>query len=588
VDAHYSDGRVEDVTRRAEFSLGEEGYLQVTSSGLVTALDLPGQGAVLVRYQGQVGLFRATIPCGLEPVELTRPPVKNFIDRHVFTRLDLLGIPSSRLAPDAEFLRRVSLDICGTPPTAAEAERFLDDSDPGKREKLIDRLLERPECASFFSLFWADLLRNRRGGENRAAPLTIGFHRWIYESLLSNKSFDRFVKEVLCAEGSVADNPPVAWYRSLENPKELVDDTGQVFLGIRFQCARCHHHPFEKWGQDDYWSFANFFSRLSRKNDRLSRAFTISRSRGTSSLSDDEPTSASYRKTYRGLKLPGGPALVESTDEDPRERLWEWMVAPEQLLLAREVVNRYWKHFLGRGIVEPEDDLRETNPPSNPELLDALASDFARSGYDLRHLVRTICGCSTYQASAVPVEVMLPTGEKRTNLHDRQNFSRFQPRRLPAEVLLDALDRVTGAKTRFQGVLREARAIDLPDESARSYFLDVFGKPDRSSACACERSGDASLSQVLHLLNSREVQEKLAAGEGRAALLARDSRPDAEKVRELFLWAFARKPTPEEEEKALLHLSREPKEKGADGGGRKVWEDLLWVLINSKEFLFNR
>jgi len=211
------------------------------------------------------------------------------------------------------------------------------------------------------------------------------------------------------------------------------------------------------------------------------------------------------------------------------------MVAPENLLLAREVVNRYWKHFLGRGIVEPEDDLRDTNPPSNPELLDALASDFARSGYDLRHLVRTICSSATYGLSSVPIEATLPSGEKRTNLHDRQNFSRFQPRRLPAEVLLDALDQVTGAKTRFQGVLREARAIDLPDESSRSYFLDVFGKPDRSSACACERSGDSTLSQVLHLLNSREVQGKLDSGEGRAALLAKDPRSDREKVRELFL-----------------------------------------------------
>ena len=535
----------------------------------------------MVRYKGHIGLFRAMIPSGLDISSLPRPREQNFIDHHVFERLKLLGIPPSELCLDSEFLRRAFLDICGTLPTAAEAAEFLDDRDPQKRGKLVDRLLDRPEYASYFALQWGDLLRNRRGGEARAAPQTIAFHSWIYQSFLENKPFDRFVREILCAEGSVADNPCVAWYRSLESPKLLVDDTAQVFLGTRIQCARCHHHPFEKWGQEDYWRFANFFSRVTRKEDSSSRSFTLSLRRGDSRFTDDEPTSASFRKTYLGLQLPGGPKVEETLDQDPRQALSDWLLSPVNPLFARGIVNRCWKHFFGRGIVEPEDDLRETNPPSNPDLLEALAGDFSSHGYDLQRLIRTISSSSTYQLSSIP---------NLQNGRDRQNFARYQPRRLPAEVLLDALDQVTGKRTRFQNVLRESRAIELPDETSRTYFLDVFGKPERNSACACERSDDITLSQVIHLLNSREVEEKVSSGEGRAAQIAKDPRRVEEKIEGLFLAVFSRRAKEDEMLKAVEFLAERARKGGKDpeAAQRKAWEDLLWAFLNTKEFFFKR
>jgi hypothetical protein len=577
VTATYTDGRSEDVTARAQYSVAEPDYLEVDARGLVSALDVPGQGAVLVRYQGQVAVFRALIPSGGDPSRFPRPAARNYIDEHVFRKLEALGIPPSGLATDAEFLRRAAIDLCGTLPGAEEAAAFLADPDPGKRRKLVDRLLERPEHASYFALQWADLLRNRRGGEERAAPITIGFHGWLEESFRTNQPFDRFARAILAAEGSIADNPPVAWYRALENPHAIADDAAQVFLGTRIQCARCHHHPFEKWGQEDYWRFADFFARLDRKHEPVTTRFTVYARRGTSEITDDERTSASYRKTYRGLKLLGGADVAEDPDVDPRERLADWLVSPENPFFARAAANRFWKHFFGRGIVEPEDDLRDTNPPSNPELLEALARDFAAGGFDVRRLIRTITDSAAYQLSAVPNEL---------NRADRQNFSRHQPSRLPAEVLLDALDQVTGRKTRFRGVRRDARAIDLPDEGSRGYFLEVFGKPERAAACSCERSGDITLPQVIHLRNSREMEERLRADDGRAARYARDPRPLAERIRELFLAAFSRPPSAEEAAAAEQHLARGDGKDGAPGSSRRAWEDLIWALVNTKEFLF--
>lgn len=579
VVARFTDGRLEDVTARAQYSSGEPDYLEVTSQGLVSALNVPGHGSVLVKYLGRLAVFEALIPSGADLRGVEWPAAAGFVDEHVFRRLRQLGIPPSALVDDVTFHRRVRLDVTGTLPTPEEVRAFLADRSPGKRAALVDRLVAGPESASFFALLWADVLRNRRGGEERATPFTIGFHRWIYESLAANKPFDEIVREILCAEGSPIDNPPVAWYRSLESPKELVDDTAQVFLGTRMQCARCHHHPFEKWGQDDYWLFANFFSRINRRNDSGSRSFSISLRRGDSRFTDDEPTSASHQKTYIGLKLPGGERIEEPSDRDPREVLADWIVSPSNPLFARSVVNRYWKHFFGRGIVEPEDDLRETNPPSNPELLEALAQDFAAHHFDLRHLVKSIVLSNVYQLDSLPVEL---------NRFDRQNFSHYQVRRLPAEVLVDAIDQVTGRKTRFPGARRDARAIELPDETSRNYFLEVFGKPERASACSCERSGDVTLAQIVYLLNSREIQEKLSHDEGRAALLARDARPLGERVEELFLAVFSRPPTAEEVASAERHFESAREKDRPAGSSRKAWEDLLWALVNSKELYFNR
>jgi hypothetical protein len=364
-----------------------------------------------------------------------------------------------------------------------------------------------------------------------------------------------------------------------------VDDTAQAFLGTRIQCAQCHHHPYEKWSQDDYWGLAAYFARVQMVPVKTN----VPRdARGLLSLSvvADGKVTSPQGKTYTQPRPLGGEALTVPSGADPREKLADWMTAPDNPYLSRAFVNRYWAHFLGRGIVEAPDDLRVTNPPSNPELLDALAKDFVDHRFDLKHLVRTICTSQAYQRSSAPNE---------HNGKDRQNFARSYPRRLPAEVLLDALDQVTAVPTKLGNGDAPARAIDLPDEVVSSTLLEVFGKPSRDSACECERVSAATLAQSLYLLASRDVHAKLKQATSRAAKLAADPRPVADKVKEVFLWVFARYPTPEELRTAEAFLLREetrlakevPTGKPQQAARQEAYEDLLWALLNTKEFLFN-
>jgi hypothetical protein len=358
-----------------------------------------------------------------------------------------------------------------------------------------------------------------------------------------------------------------------------VDNASQVFLGLRLACAQCHHHPYEKWSQDDYWGVAAYVGRLGRKvvqvpglnaqnQQQQQRQVLFTRSTGT----------VVNKRTNRpaDMKPLDGPPVQVDGDEDPRQKLVDWMVAGDNPFFARAVVNRYWAHFFGRGIVDPLDDMRVTNPPSNPELLDALAKDLVDRKYSLKHLVKTICKSRTYQLSATPNEF---------NKQDKQAYARYYPRRMSAEVLYDAVSQVTDSPTPFPGLPQDAhapkRAIMLPDESFASYFLDVFGRPQRLSACECERVSDANLAQVLHLLNSDEMQGKLSRQGGRADALARDPRPDADKVKELFQWALGHEPDQRKLDLALDHIARHEKDK------KVAYENILWTLINTKEFLFN-
>ena len=576
VTALFSDGTTEDVTRRAEYSSNDAEIVAIDEKGLVTTQDLPGEGSVMARYLGHVAVFRATIPLGAPPA--AKPKKNNYIDEHVFAKLDQLGIPPSAVCTDEEFIRRASLDICGTLPALEDVTAFLADKSPDKRAKLVDRLLDRPEYAAYFAIKWADILRNQKSSRNNdpsAAAATIAFHNWIRDALTSNKPYDQFVREVVAAQGNVLDHPPVAWYRELNKPELLVDDTAQAFLGTRIQCARCHHHPYEKWSQDDYWGFASYFARVGRKkpigargNSQESNIFVLRKG-----MTSNPATG----KAMPPRGLDAEPAEI-GPDEDPRQLLADWMADPKNPFFAPALVNRYWAHFMGRGIVEPIDDMRVTNPPTNPALLDALAKDFVARRFDLKHLVRTICTSTTYQLSALPNE---------HNKSDKQNFARYSPKRLGAEVLLDAIDQVTAAPTNFGGLPAGTRAIELPDESQGNYFLTVFGKPKRESACECERSTDANLAQSLHLLNSREIQDKLTNGGGRAAKLAADKRPEAEKIAELWLVIFSRRPTAEETQKAEAYIGRKTDPKNAVATRKQAYEDLIWALINSKEFLFN-
>jgi hypothetical protein len=576
--AHYSDGSVEDITRRAQYESNDTEIATVEPTGLVHTQALSGEAAVMARYQGQVAVFRATVPLGV-PVPDFAFPYQTLVDPYAHRKWQLLGLVPSELCGDDQFIRRVSLDVTGTLPTPAELSAFVADADPQKRAKLVDRLLERPEYAYYFANKWADILHVKRKQQPNAAEGTFAFHHWIYTALASDKPYSEFARAVLTATGDEAKNPPSVWYKEVVNPEQFVDDTAQVFLGMRMACAQCHHHPYEKWSQDDYWGLAAFVGKMGRKNVPVAGG---NPNFPTQTLVVfHKPTGAnSVRNKRTGQPAPLKPLdapPMEDNGEDPRQRLVDWMVTPDNPFFARAVANRYWAHFFGRGLVDPLDDMRVTNPPSNPELLDALAKDLAAYGFSLKHLVRTICNSRTYQLSAVPNEF---------NKHDKQAYARFYPRRMSAEVLFDGVCQVTDSPANFGGIPQDRhaprRAIMLPDESFQSYFLDVFGRPQRMSACECERVSEANLAQALHLLNSDEVQGRLGRAGGRCEALAKDPRPDAEKVTELFLWALGHKPAPDQLELALADINRNAANKKA------AYENILWALINTKEFVFNQ
>jgi hypothetical protein len=575
--AHYTDGSIQDVTRSALYEPNDKDMAKADDQGHVQLYQQPGDVAVMVRYQAKVATFRATIPLGA-PVE-NLPKSKNFIDDLVFKKLKTIGMPASAVCDDTTFLRRVTIDIAGRLPTPAETQRFLADTNSSKRDKLIDSLIASPDYADYFANKWSALLRNKRNDANQMRG-TYAFHDWIRDSLMANKPFDQFVREILAASGDISQNPPVAWYRQVSTTTSQMEDTAQLLLGQRLQCAQCHHHPYEKWSQRDYYSFSAFFSRVGRKAGSQPGEDAIFHRRGMA-----ETTNKKTKQPEKAAGLGTGPVAL-APDDDPRLALVDWITGKENRYFAKSLVNRYWKHFFNRGLVEPEDDMRETNPPTNPELLDALATHFTASGYDLKELVRAITRSQTYQLSALP---------NQYNAVDKQNYSRYYPKRLTAEVLFDAVNQVTKSETKWDGLPSGTRAICLPDNSFNStaYFLQVFGRPESASACECERSQDASLAQSLHLLNSKDIQTKISDDKGRAATLAADTtRSDEEKLREIYRWAYSRDPSAPELQTAQSHLekgsNKTSDEKGNPLNGKRLaYEDVVWALINTKEFLFN-
>lgn len=572
--AKYSDGSSRDVTRFALYESNLSSMAEVSEEGLVKVYDIPGKVAIMVRYQGKVSVFTAAIPLAAPVTKV--PKAKNFVDEYVFANLKELGIPPSAICDDATFLRRVTLDICGRFPTEKETADFMASTDGNKRDQVVEALLRSPNYADYFASKWTPLLKNRR---DNASDITanFAFHAWIRDGLLANVPYDQLVRELLGATGTVVGNPPVAWYKRVKDPKEQLEDIAQLFLGVRMQCAQCHHHPFERWSQDDYYSLSAFFSQIGRKPTGTRGEDLIFHKRGIA-----QAKNVKSGEMLRPAAL--GDNIGEITaDEDPRLRLGEWMSSKKNPFFAKALVNRYWKHFFKRALIEPEDDIRDTNPPTNPKLLAALENHFISSGFDLKELVKVITQSNAYQLSSKPNEY---------NLIDRQNYSRFYPRRLQAEVLLDAIDNLTGSTTAFANLPPGTRAIALPDNSyTKTAFLKVFGRPNSSSVCECERVQSSSLAQSLHLINSGEIKSKLANRSGRAAALAKSDKKMEEKITELYLAAFSRKPRPKEMKTAIKYLT----EPVMDAQGKPVdkkktahkdYQDLIWALMNTKEFLF--
>jgi hypothetical protein len=572
--ARFSDGSSRDVTRLAVYESNDKAMAEATENGLVSVSDIPGNVAVMVRYQGRVTTFSASVPLGA-PMG-TLPKAKNFVDELVFANLKRLGIPPSEVCDDATFLRRASVDIAGHLPTVEETTAFLADGASDKREALIDSLLGSPGYADYFANKWAALLRNKR--LEKGTPASFAFHSWLRDGLQANRPYDQWVRELLAATGEAVKNPPVAWFNQVKTPEQQLEDVSQLFLGVRMSCAQCHHHPFERWSQQDYYGLAAFFTQIGRRPTAIATQSIIFHKRGVA-LGENKKNKQMVKPA--GL---GSPAFEIPPDDDPRLVLGEWMGAKDNPFFAKALVNRYWKHFFSRGLVEPEDDIRDTNPASNPELLDALASHFVKSGFDLKSLVREITRSATYQLASKP---------NSHNAADRQNFSHYYPKRLNAEVLLDGVDQLTGAPTDFADLPAGTKAIALPDNSYNraSYFLAVFGRPEGDSACECERVQSSNLSQSLHLMNAAEMKTKLSKADGRAARLAKNP-ADEENLRELYFAALSRQPTPAEAETALAHVHKprqdaDGKPIEASAARKSAYEDLIWALVNTKEFLFN-
>jgi hypothetical protein len=561
VVARFSDGRDADVTHHARFQSNNEGLAAVEASGLVTAGDVPGEAAVMVSYRNAVDVFRAVVPRPQAIARYPAVPENNFIDKLTFARLRKLNLVPSELADDAEFLRRVYLDVIGTLPTPEEARRFLADRRADKRSRLVDELLERSEYADYWSLKWADLLRVERQilGRKRA----YAYYRWLREAVARNRPYDEFVRELITADGLLNEVAPASFYKAVPKPGEASSTLAQVFLGVRIACAECHHHPFDRWTQDDYYGMQAFFVGVSvRKGprDELLQADGLAKARNPRSAAD-------IFAHALGEKMP---ASLEAGDQRPA--LAAWMTRADNPWFARNLANRMWAHFLGRGLVEPVDDVRSTNPPTNPELLDALADHLVKNKYDVKALIRAITGSRVYQLSSTPNE---------TNERDEQNYSRAPLKRIPAEVLLDMVSQTTGVAERFAAMPVGTRAIQLWDSKASHYFLKVFGRPERISACECERNAEPSVAQVLHLLNAPEIHAKLSHEGGAIAKRVKRFDKDEALVEELYLSFYSRPPTAEEKKTGVAYL-----EKGK-ADRRQATEDLAWSLMNSLEFVFN-
>jgi hypothetical protein len=581
VRAEYSDGSVRDVTWLSRFDSNDAGMVSVDASGKV-AVNRNGETSLRVSFQGLVAVALVTSPFEQEVDEARYKPRNNFIDEHVFNKLAALRLEPSELCSDAEFLRRAFLDTIGVLPTPAEVRTFLADQRADKRGRLIDNLLDRPEYVDYWSLQLGDLFQNRKERDHdvRGTKGVRAFHDWIRKQVAANRPWDELARDVLTAKGNATDNPAVGYYvvtvgeNNEAQRSEVVASAAQAFLGVRIGCAQCHNHPLEKYTQDDYYHFAGFFSLIKFERKDPKAGPTTLLIAGPDRKPNKNPVGVVQPRTGQFLKPQPLDRTVMSiaADDDPRVQLAAWMTDPKNEYFSGAMVNRVWKHYLGVGLVEPVDDLRASNPPTNPELWQALNKDFVGHKFDLKHLTRTILNSRTYQLSSATRE---------TNKLDARFYSHYYARRLPAEVLLDALSQSTGVPDEFPGYPLGLRAGQLPDPTLKSYFLTLFGRSERVTACACERNGEVTLPQLLHLQNGDSVINKIRSGEGRLTKLLKENKSEAEIVEELYLATLSRPPSDE-----VQKLVQQQVADGADRG--EVYRDLFWALLNAKDFSFNR
>jgi mono/diheme cytochrome c family protein len=570
VQARYADGSKRDVTALADFVANEKEIAQVSDDGVVRVGTLSGESVIVARYMGFVDASRVTIPTDrtLPNERYAKLPVNDFIDEMAYAQFRKLGLFPSELCSDSEFLRRSSLDTIGVLPTPEEARAFLANTSSDKRARWIEHLLAHPAYGDYWANKWADLLRPN---PDRAGVKSIYvLDQWLREQFRNNKPYDQFVREILLVEGSNHRDGAAVIYRDRREPTELTTSFSQLFLGTRMECAKCHHHPNEKWSQSDFYQFAAFFGPVKQKGTGLSPP--ISGGAETFYFAPGRAVMHPVTDEVMSPRPPDGPLVNVSTNIDPRRALADWLTNPKNPFFARAAVNRIWASFFGRGFVQPVDDFRVSNPASNELLLNALAADFVKHNYDLKDLMRTILSSRLYQLSSIPNEF---------NSTDTKNFSRSYRRRLPAEVLLDAVTDVTDVPDEFTGCPPGTRAIQTWSYKVKSQFMDAFGRPNSSSDCPCERDARTSVVQSLHMMNSRALQSKLSSTEGRARKLADSKMSPEEIVTELYLTTFSRLPA-EDELKTAAAAYVVP-----ETTRRTATEDVLWALVNSAEFVFN-
>lgn len=583
VRAWYTDGRAEDITRWARFASSEDLVATVDDEGSVKVAG-PGETAINVGFGTRVAAATVTVPFPntVDAAVFANAGKNNFIDDHVLAKLQALRVPPSGQCSDREFIRRAFLDSAGVLPTPEEVQKFSADTDPKKRERLIETLLVRPEFVDYWTYKWSDLLLV--SSKKLPQPAMWAFYRFIRECVADNKPWDQFAREIVTASGSTLTNGPANYFALHKDISELTESTAVTFLGMSITCCRCHNHPLEKWTQDQYWSFANLFSRVTLKNgDRAGEVFVQAQPYGD------------VAHLRRGVAMPPAPldgkALALDDPADRRQQFADWLTSPENSYFARAIVNRVWRNFMGRGLVEAEDDLRETNPPSNRELFDALVKHFIVHKFDVKQLIRTIMNSAAYQRSSAPLA---------ENVADDRFYSRYLLRRLSAEVILDAYSQVTGVPTRFDRVYTGVeggtaptanypagvRALQLPDAQVASNFLNAFGRPERLQTCSCERQQEATVGQALHLNNGKTLNDKLRSKQCRIELWRKEKVSDDIAIRRVFELALSRPPTDKELAKfraIMSEAANDPK-----SSRREALEDLFWAVLTGREFFFNR